>query len=68
MLIHQSLSDNIAFSSAPTMPLAKISPQAPVASMKETLLHDDGCHHRVMDIAVVAIGSRLGKSKAKAVS
>jgi hypothetical protein len=36
--------------------------------MKETLLHHDGCHHRVMDIAVVAIGSRLGEGKAKAVS
>ena len=31
-------------------------------------MHHDGCHHRVMDIAVVAIGSRLGEGKAKAVS
>jgi hypothetical protein len=32
------------------------------------LVHTDGRHHRVMDIAVVAIGSRLGERKAKAVS
>ena len=36
--------------------------------MNETLLHNDGCHHRVMDIAVVAISSRLGERKAKAVA
>jgi hypothetical protein len=66
MLIHQSYSDNIAFSRAPPMPLAMTSPQAPVALMNETLLHNNGCHHRVMNIAVVAIGSRLGERKAKA--
>ncbi len=31
-------------------------------------MHHGGCHHRVMDIAVVAIGSRLGECEAKAVS
>jgi hypothetical protein len=68
MLIHQSLADNFAFTSAPTMHFSQISPKAPVALMNETLLHNDGCHHRVMDIAVVTIGSRLGERKAKAVS
>jgi hypothetical protein len=36
--------------------------------MNQELLHNDSCHHRVMDIAVVAIGSRLGKRKTKVVS
>jgi hypothetical protein len=68
VLIHLPLADSFAFSSAPTTPFAQNFPQAPVALMKERLLHNDGCHHRVMNIAMVAIGSRLGERKAKAVS
>ncbi|HYX48241.1 MAG TPA: hypothetical protein VE843_00740 [Ktedonobacteraceae bacterium] len=36
-----------------------------IALMEETLLHDDGRRHRVMDIAVVTKGAGLGERKTK---
>lgn len=68
ILILQSLANSFAFSSTLTTPFVQICPLAHGALMEETLLLDDGDHHRVVNIAMVTICSGLSERKAKAVS